>query len=653
MRTLPYLSILIIFLAVAMPASAQQTAFLNHFSWNPRLFNPAAQGVGHSGEIAVVYRNQFQELDPSVRPTTYMLHADLSPYLLDRIGLSIQLLGDKTHLLSRTQGSVFFAYHLIQNRRARFSLGVSAGVFNQKFEFSGVRVSDVLDLLIFNNQVNASRFDGGPGLAFEYRTGNGSFFALDAAATQLFSSDIRIDATDASTAHAALYDLVPHLLANARYRYQGKGFAIEPNVVFRALGGSRKLRTGMYDLNLNAYFLKDNRLMVGGGMRTGQEGFHMQLGVSPAHGVTLFASGEMHAALGASFEVGASYSFGAPAPAVDPVSEAVQETYKETASASLILHGESAALRSRLAVVSDDMMRGAETNSLLKRAEISDQAIVSLAQIGRDIQRMGETLQALETKHQDLENLVRDALRRGESVSPDVQRDLTANQNLNSQIRNDLNELVAQRNKLVQKCLALQPVINEGNCIRAGDAECVQERFSKALQAVPGIPQNLFPLEFDLTTGAAAITYHFPNDESSYQLSPALRNLAGHIADQVNLLAQQGIQLESLQLITELQEDKNTLDYVPGIQYKGEFGNSLPPYTLIDNESGEATPRVLSVGSDAPVSLEGLGLLKLTAVRKFLLERGIPPGVLSVQLRYNHTGNTYREESRIVLKVRG
>ncbi len=47
-------------LAAGLPA--QQTAFLNQYSWNPRLFNPANQGGAEGGEIAVAYRSQFQEL---------------------------------------------------------------------------------------------------------------------------------------------------------------------------------------------------------------------------------------------------------------------------------------------------------------------------------------------------------------------------------------------------------------------------------------------------------------------------------------------------------------------------------------------------------------------------------------------------------------
>jgi len=218
MRVFQYLPILIALLSVSTQAPAQQTPFLNYFTWNPRLFNPASQGANNEGEITAVYRSQFQDLEAADRPNTYLFHADLSPWFGERIGLAAQIMGDKAHILSRFQFSGFFGYHLIQNQTLRFSLGASAGILNQNFNFEGLRLDDVLDLAVFYGQMQTTRFDGGPGLAFEYRMAQGSFFAFDAAATQLFSSDIPIDGPADNSQNGALYDMIPHLLANARFR---------------------------------------------------------------------------------------------------------------------------------------------------------------------------------------------------------------------------------------------------------------------------------------------------------------------------------------------------------------------------------------------------------------------------------------------------
>lgn len=63
MRAFQYLPILVLLLFGLSSLQAQQTPFLNYYTWNPRLFNPAAQGFNQDGEITAVYRSQFQNLE--------------------------------------------------------------------------------------------------------------------------------------------------------------------------------------------------------------------------------------------------------------------------------------------------------------------------------------------------------------------------------------------------------------------------------------------------------------------------------------------------------------------------------------------------------------------------------------------------------------
>lgn len=650
MRALPFVFVLFCMLAAATVSTAQQTAYLNQYTWNPRLFNPARQGGVDGGEIAVVYRNQFQQLEPAKRPNTYLLHVDVSPYLGRRIGLGVQLMGDKVHLLNRLQGSGFFAYHLVLHDQFRLSLGVAASLLNQKFNFDGVRVNDVLDLVLFNNQVSATRFDAGPGLTAEYKTRNGSLLALDVAATQLFSSDIRIERTDGSTGDAVVYDMMPHLLATVRYRFQGDGFALEPNVAFRALSGAHRLAAGRYDLNLNAYFLKNNRLMVGAGMRANQGGYHLHVGVMPASGVRVVASGEWHDALGLSFEVGASYALGKPAPPSDPLSDALRTTLVDVAFDMRQVNEDLTTLRSRLITVGTTIDASAAANNLKLRDTTAGQCTVLLAQTGLDLAHLRQAVSGIDTKRKEAETLRRDAINQGKTIAPGTQNDLSATADLIRLVNQQLDELTTMQKNLERKCTDLRPVFNEGNCLRAGDAGCLQELFAQKFAAVQTI--KTASVHTRLTPAGALVTYHFPDDEESYRLTPALQQLAAHIADQANRMAEQGVQLEALEFVTELQEDKYTLDYTPGISYGGEFSNPLPNYTLADNESGTSLDKNLAIGPDAQITLEGLGVLKLVALRDVLYNRGITPGAVRLQVRFNHTSNTYREETKVVLTFR-
>ncbi|MFN0016118.1 MAG: PorP/SprF family type IX secretion system membrane protein, partial [Saprospiraceae bacterium] len=278
MRSNQYISIFLSFFIAFANANAQQTPFLSQYVWNPRLFNPASQGGANGeGQVAVGYRMQFLELEASARPNTYLLHADLSGVLPEKIGLALQILGDKTHILSHTSVGGFFGYHLIRQPRLRFSLGATASVRFQRFDFTNKRIADAADLANFGSEISNTRFDGGPGLAFEYRTKNGSILALDAAAAQLFTDEIPISTSNSTD--ATVYATVPHLLANLRFRYQFSGFALEPAVTLRAISGERRQTAGMFDLNLNAHFLENDLLSAGVGYRTDQGGPHIQIGV--------------------------------------------------------------------------------------------------------------------------------------------------------------------------------------------------------------------------------------------------------------------------------------------------------------------------------------------------------------------------------------
>lgn len=661
MRTYPYLPILLFLLALLNEAAAQQVPFLNQYAWNPRLFNPAAQGIGGEGQVTAAYRTQFHQLDAAVRPVTYLVHADLSPLLHERIGVAVQAMGDQTHLLRRFQFSGFFGYHLVQTTRMRFSLGAIAGVYNQNLDLTGRRVGDVLDLATFRDEVNGTRFDGGPGLSFEYRLRNGSALALDAAATQVFSSEIPIP--DAGNP-AAAYTLVPHLLTNLRYRHQGAGFAVEPTVAFRALAGDQALRAGIFDLNLNAYFLKNDLLMAGIGLRTDQSGLRFQLGVAPVPAARLVASAEWHAALGTTFEVGASYAWTKkvrePAPpkpqaplavvTPPPAENLVESEYREVQALAQALETAQAAVRERQAAAERFAATAGRTPQQQNAA--ADSCAAQLARAEAELRQVRHTTDALQVKRLQAEQTVRTATSRGAVVSDETRTTLSAIGEQSAEAQTQLETLQSTQKRLAERCANVRPRRDEAACIRIGDGDCVQELFDAALRQTPGLPDNLFPLRTFAFPGAAAVTYHFPDDREAYSLSPELSALTRHIAAQTKQIEQQGIRLENIVLVTELQEDKTTLAYQPGLIYDGSLGSMPVSYALVDNVTAATTTQNPAFAVGTPLSLEAIAVLKVEALRANLVRSGIPAGRISQQVRYNHSDNLYREETKVVVKFR-
>ena len=660
MRLFQNLPILLFLFALQSPVLGQQVPFLNHYSWNPRLFNPANQGADGNGEITAVYRSQFQSIEAADRPNTYLFHADFSPWMPERIGLAAQVTGDKTHLFSRFQFSGFFGYHLLRNEQIRLSLGAAASFYSQNIDFDGRRLSDVLDLAIFQNQVSSNRFDGGPGLMFEYRTESGSFFAVDMAATQLFSSDIPINGPASSSRKGAVYDIVPHFLANARVRIQGNGFAIEPCAAYRALGGDRPLKAGVFDFNLNSYFLNNNRLMVGAGIRSNQGGLHFQLGIMPTTAIRLLASAELHAALGPSYEFGASYTFGksstpAPIEPVEPEYEGVdilEGASKEIEVMTTDLASDFAALdreqESALAAISAKQ----PTNNRQQQAIAADSCSAQLAESGRQLEQLRQRAQSIDVRRLQAEQVVRNATNQGGIITGATQRTLKLIQDRSAVIQSALQEAMTVQQNLIRQCNALRPETNVATCIQNGDSECIQEIFLTALQNEPSQPANLYPLRIFAVPGAAAITYQFPNDEEVYSLSNEQKALARHLVQQVRTLESKGVALDKLALVSELQEDRSTLGYRLGLEYNSEAGNTQIAYTLVNNATGETENQSLFIAPGSRISLEALAALKLEAWQKALVEQGLPAKAISLEIRYNHTANIYREETKLVLRLR-
>ncbi|MCC6460569.1 MAG: PorP/SprF family type IX secretion system membrane protein [Saprospiraceae bacterium] len=695
MRTFLYCPILLLsLLATLTPLRAQQISHFNQSTWNPRLFNPASQGGKSGGEVAIAYRTQFLELEADDRPTSYLLHADLSPLAGERVGLAVQLLNDKVSLLNRLQFTGFFGYHLLNTDNIRFSLGAMAGATNQKLDFDGVRTAQAVDLLVFNSEANSTSFDGGPGLAFEYRTTDGSFFALDAAAPGLFNNkDIAIQSSNPDLADEALYDVIPHILANARVRYQGAGFAIEPNLMFRALSGERPLKAGKMDVNLNAYFLENNMLMIGAGMRTNGAGFHFQAGVTLIDKLRVTLAAESHSMLGLSYEMGLAYTFGKPDPVIrddspKPIKDVTDTTtkkddkpinkntkpdkkddkpaktfaekaknlYENTRQTTTNLNPQFASIRNRQSATTNVIKAGGSISNRNQKLKEAERCANMLEESAKEIEAASQKLQALETERQSAKSMAKTIEGQGKKISKKDQDNLTAADNLYNIAKRNLDELTLTQTKLVQDCNNLKPNISEKDCIREGDTECVKELFGNKLNAANGKPANLFPLQLTLAGSQAIATYQFPDDEETYELPAGVRALADHIVAQVEDLNKQGISFDGLELVTVFQDDKSTIEYKPGYTYGGEFNNtfSIPDYTLSDNSGKNKTEtKKPTVKRGDKISQETLGALKVTALQKYLVGKGIAANKIALKLQYNNPGNSYREETKIVLKVRG
>lgn len=654
MRAYFLLFLLFRWLTAASGLFAQQLPYFNQQQWMPELFNPAAQGVGGEGQITAIYRQQFHQLAAEVRPNTYLLHADMSNLMPERLGVSLQVSTDKAHLLRQAQASGFFSYQLVDAPAWRMALGLGASVRSYRFDLNVSRLSDPVDLSLFQGIIHRLRFDGGPGLSVERRLAGGSWLAFDAAATQLFTSELELS-EDGSNVLG--YRTEPHVLANVRYRYRRRSFALEPALMARWMRGNMR---GAFDVNLNAYFLAEDRLMVGAGMRSDGGGARMQMAILVLSALRLTACAEFHRALGSTYEVGASVVLARPsarirfeelpAPVV-PVNllRGEQEAVQALAQAFDLTAG---LLRQRQQGLATLVRQVEADPSPQKQALAADSCALLLAQSEVELQQMRQALQTLALKKQQAAEAVRKATQNGTAASAETMAALRDIEERVAEVNSRAEAFQAEHQRLSERCAAVRPQRNEAACIRIGDGECVQALFAQALRQTAGLPTAMFPVRTFAFPGAAAVTYHFSDDDEDYVLSAAKTALGEHIVRQIERLQQQGVFLDNITLVTELQEDRSTLTYEPGVVYDGFLGAEPLTYSLADNETAAVLTQTLALPPDASLNLEMLAALKLGAWKAFLTRRGISPARIQLQVRYNHLDNSYREETKVVLKLR-
>ncbi|MBK8966750.1 MAG: PorP/SprF family type IX secretion system membrane protein [Lewinellaceae bacterium] len=243
-------------ISLCSSVNAQQIPLIQAYSFQPKILNPAAQGGASGGGILALYRNQFSDLPTSARPVTYLLQADVSPLIHDRIGVGLLAMQDKAALTKRTTVNAYFAYHLFPEQSPfRLSLGANAGILSQNMDLTTATVNNPNDLVLVNGMQSKTQFDGGVGLQLQYVQNNGSRLQLDASMPQLFTSNLSFSA-DGNATNNLKYDVLPHAFASLLYRWQTSPFfALEPNVVYRE-SYSTGTAGGNVDLNLRLFFWK-------------------------------------------------------------------------------------------------------------------------------------------------------------------------------------------------------------------------------------------------------------------------------------------------------------------------------------------------------------------------------------------------------------
>jgi type IX secretion system PorP/SprF family membrane protein len=145
---------------------AQQISLFNHYSINPYLINPARAGSSKSTTAFLLHRQQWTGIPGA--PITDVLTLD-GIKKSEKIGLGITISNDATNIVSKTSVLGTYAYHGKINSDNKFSLGLSAGVMQNRIQFDKVVTENYADKTLMNNLEKGTTLDVNFGSTYQWK----------------------------------------------------------------------------------------------------------------------------------------------------------------------------------------------------------------------------------------------------------------------------------------------------------------------------------------------------------------------------------------------------------------------------------------------------------------------------------------------------
>lgn len=161
-----------IFITIALAAAtsaglkAQQLPLFSQYYYNRFIYNPAFTGTDDNFNAFLIHRSQWKEVPGA--PVTYALTVD-GPALQNKIGVGLSLFNDKMDIFNRSGLYTSYSYKLTLTDGHYLGLGLSAGVIDNKIDFSNAFAHDANDPLLFDQTQRKITMDANFGVAYMWQ----------------------------------------------------------------------------------------------------------------------------------------------------------------------------------------------------------------------------------------------------------------------------------------------------------------------------------------------------------------------------------------------------------------------------------------------------------------------------------------------------
>ena len=173
--------IIALLLIMGSVAYGQSDIFLSQ-QWFSRInMNPAATGISNNVDVFLLNRQQWVGFENAPRTNVLNAHSYFNNI---QSGLGLSLMLDKLGVSHQTVNAMFsYAYHIDLSDEILLSLGLSGGVYNNKWDPDPNRLSEVDDKEVLGQKSSRTSSDFHTGLEL-----NGYGFTFGASVTHLLNS---------------------------------------------------------------------------------------------------------------------------------------------------------------------------------------------------------------------------------------------------------------------------------------------------------------------------------------------------------------------------------------------------------------------------------------------------------------------------------
>ena len=193
---------LLLLIAFAIPASAQQLPIFSLYHENSFILNPGIAGSEDHGILAASYRDQWNGM--AGRPRT-VSGSYRTPIYRTNFGIGGHVVNDITGPSSYTGATATFAYHISFRkikpfhwakflRKSKISFGLSLSAYHYRLKSSELVLENPNDVAISDNNQSEFMPNAGAGIYYYYDK-----FFIGFSTPQLIPLNINFDATDGTS----------------------------------------------------------------------------------------------------------------------------------------------------------------------------------------------------------------------------------------------------------------------------------------------------------------------------------------------------------------------------------------------------------------------------------------------------------------------